>query len=138
MIYVVVQFACIIWLISQVNFFQLSWLSWLLLMLASVVGFLAVVNMTPKNLNIIPQLKTNHKLITKGIYRFIRHPMYSSILLAMSGLILSNPVGLDMFVYLVLLVNLWLKSSLEEQYLCQRFTQYHDYQQKTGRFLPFI
>jgi steroid 5-alpha reductase family enzyme len=39
---------------------------------------------------------------------------------------------------LILLVDLILKSNLEEKLLTQRFKKYPEYQQKTGRFIPFL
>jgi protein-S-isoprenylcysteine O-methyltransferase Ste14 len=35
-------------------------------------------------------------------------------------------------------INLILKSNLEEKLLTQRFDTYQDYRNKTGRFLPFL
>ncbi len=73
MIYVVIQFSCIIYLIinSQISGFNL--ISLLLLSLSLIIGLLALINMRLDNLNITPILKEQHKLTTHGIYRFIRH-----------------------------------------------------------------
>jgi protein-S-isoprenylcysteine O-methyltransferase Ste14 len=79
------------------------------------------------------------QLITSGVFRFCRHPLYASwvvfiapgiILLANSWLGLSAPV----FMY-VLLCKLVQK---EEQYLSQRFgKEYTAYQRKTPCIMPY-
>ncbi len=138
MIYVVIQFGCIIYLIinSQVSSFNLMPL--LLLSLSLIIGSFALINMRLDNLNIIPALKKQHKLTTHGIYRFIRHPMYTSVLLLSSGLMLSNTHPISQLVMLILIIDLILKSNLEERLLNKRFKQYKNYKNNTGRFLPFL
>ncbi len=137
MIYVVIQFSCIIYLIFNIQPNQLDWLEYLLLSMAVIIGSIAVINMKFNNLNIIPELKDNHQLRTHGIYKFIRHPMYTSVLLSCLALVLSNPHWIAQFVMTVLLINLILKSNFEEKLLLKRFKDYSKYRQKTGRFFPF-
>ncbi|HBQ24480.1 MAG TPA: isoprenylcysteine carboxylmethyltransferase family protein, partial [Gammaproteobacteria bacterium] len=81
MIYVVIQFGCIIYLIINARFDLVESFSALLIILSLIVGLMAVVNMRLDNLNIVPTLKDKHQLVTHGIYHFIRHPMYTSVLL---------------------------------------------------------
>jgi len=137
MIYVVVQFSCIIYLIFNIQPNQLDWLEYFLLSMAVIIGSIAVINMNLNNLNIIPTLKDNHQLRTHGIYKFIRHPMYTSVLLSCLALVLSNPHWIAQLVMTVLLINLILKSNVEEKLLLKRFKGYSKYRRKTGRFLPF-
>ncbi|HIB97469.1 MAG TPA: isoprenylcysteine carboxylmethyltransferase family protein [Candidatus Thioglobus sp.] len=137
MIYVVIQFSCIIYLIFNIQPNQLDWLEYFLLSMAVIIGSIAVINMKFNNLNIIPTLKDNHQLRTHGIYKYIRHPMYTSVLLSCLALVLSNPHWIAQLVMTVLLINLILKSNFEEKLLLKRFKSYSKYRQKTGRFLPF-
>ena len=90
------------------------------------------------NLNILPNLTKNHELRTTGIYRFIRHPMYSSVLLLSFALLLSNAHIYAQIVMGVLLIDLILKSNLEEKLLLNRFNNYQAYRRTTGRFFPFL
>ncbi len=138
MIYVVIQFACIIYLIINARFEYLNTLSTSLIALSIALGLMAVINMRPSNLNIVPTLKDKHQLVTHGIYRFIRHPMYTSVLLfclACALTINNNQATIVMF---VLLIDLILKSNVEEKLLSERFETYPNYKNKTGRFLPFL
>ncbi len=138
MIYVVAQFCCIIFLIVNADFSQLGYSAWSLLLIGWVVGVLAVFNMQIGNLNILPKLKTNHQLITHGIYRYIRHPMYTSLILQALAMVFSNPKIVQWLVYFTLIVVLFLKSKKEEMYLRKGFKDYASYQKKTDRFLPFL
>jgi protein-S-isoprenylcysteine O-methyltransferase Ste14 len=64
--------------------------------------------------------------------------MYTSVLLSCIAFTLSNAHYLAQGVMLLLVINLILKSNLEEKLLTQRFDTYQDYRNKTGRFLPFL
>lgn len=80
-------------------------------------------------------LRDRHKLITKGPYGFIRHPLYTSYLTAglASGLILTDS-RIIIFVILLLPVIYW-KAIIEEQHLRMIFPEYKDYEKKTRMFL---
>lgn len=138
MTYVVIQFSCIIFLLvnARVDHFELMSLG--LLAISAIVGISAIIHMTPKNLNIMPTLKQQHKLITHGIYAYIRHPMYTSVILLCLSLMLSNNILITQIVILVLIADLILKSTLEEKLLSKRFEEYAQYKQKTWRFIPFL
>ena len=138
MIYVVVQFSCIIYLILNAQFNLFGFIEYILSFAAVVIGLSAIFTMKLDNLNILPSLTKNHELRTSGIYRFIRHPMYSSVLLLSFALMLSNANTIAQIVMLILFIDLILKSNLEEQLLLDRFNNYHSYQKTTGRFLPFL
>lgn len=138
MIYVVIQFSCIIYLIFNMQFERLNILSYGLISIAMAIGITAVINMKLGNLNIVPTLKKQHQLITNGIYHWIRHPMYTSVLLLCLAFTLTNGHQTAQLVMLILLLDLVLKSNLEEKLLSQRFEKYQDYKNKTGRFIPFL
>ncbi|SFV86280.1 hypothetical protein MNB_SUP05-SYMBIONT-4-739 [hydrothermal vent metagenome] len=90
------------------------------------------------NLNIIPTLKDQHQLVTGGIYRWIRHPMYTSVITLCFAFASTNDHKIAQFAMLVLILNLFLKSNLEEKLLIQRFDSYQAYKDKTGQFIPFL
>jgi protein-S-isoprenylcysteine O-methyltransferase Ste14 len=138
MVYVVIQFACILILAFNANSSHLNILSLFLIGLACVFGGLAIVAMKLDNLNITPNLKDKHRLVTQGVYRFVRHPMYSSVLFLCTGLMLSHLNWLAQGVWVILLIDLVLKSKAEEVLLNERFKDYSKYQKQTGRFLPFL
>ena len=138
MIYVVVQFSCIIYLLLNAQFNLFGLIEYILSIVAVIIGLSALFTMKLDNLNVLPSLTKNHELRTSGIYRFIRHPMYTSVLLLSFALMLSNANTTAQIVMIILLIDLILKSNLEEKLLLDRFDNYHSYQKTTGRFLPFL
>jgi protein-S-isoprenylcysteine O-methyltransferase Ste14 len=80
----------------------------------------------------------NAQLRTGGIYSFVRHPMYLSvILLAMGGTLYLKAyltLALDMIAILFLIY----KISFEEKMLTEKYAYYKEYQKKTKKLIPFI
>lgn len=84
------------------------------------------------------ELRKDHALVTQGVYRRIRHPMYTAILLfsTAQGLMLHNALaGWSALATLCVLIALRLPK--EEAMLIEHFGQdYRDYMARTGRLLP--
>ena len=100
-----------------------SFIGVLIIIIASIV-MLKAINDLGTNLSPLPRPKANGKLITSGIYRFIRHPMYYSLILISFGIFVIN---LSLY-YLCLTISLGLvlkfKITLEEQCLKNKFKKY--------------
>lgn len=109
-----------------------------LFVLGALFGLYTVRHNKLGNFNITPEIKKNAVLITTGAYRYIRHPMYFSVLLMMLGVVLSKPSILSFFVYALLVVTLSLKAKKEEMLWKQRSGEYKNYMQKTKRIIPFV
>ncbi|PKM30582.1 MAG: protein-S-isoprenylcysteine methyltransferase [Gammaproteobacteria bacterium HGW-Gammaproteobacteria-11] len=78
-------------------------------------------------------------LVTQGIYAFIRHPMYSSLLLLNWGLVLKRPALDAIVVALLVSLALYLTARTEEQENCDFFgVSYRDYLQRSKMFLPYL
>jgi protein-S-isoprenylcysteine O-methyltransferase Ste14 len=137
MIYVLIQFACILVLILNAQLKTFYYLDVLFFFLSISIGGRALYIMKVSNLNIMPDLKNNHKLRTEDIYCFVRHPMYSSVLLLCFALLLNNINILSTVVFIVLAVDLFLKALYEEGKLLAQFSEYEAYQKKTSMFFPF-
>jgi len=82
-------------------------------------------------------IKVGHTLTRSGPYKWVRHPIYSGILLAMIGTALAHgrPTGL------IAIVLFWLgfaiKLRLEEQFMRKTFGQeYDEYAKATGALVP--
>ena len=84
-------------------------------------------------------IQPGHKLKTDGIYKDVRHPSYSGLLLAMIGwtLLFRSAIGLALNLPLFLLLLSRMED--EEKFLEAEFgEEYRAYRQKTWRLLPFI
>ncbi len=103
-----------------------------------VVGIYAITYNKISNFNIVPEIKKEAQLITHGMYSYIRHPMYFSVLLIMSGVISTQINILNMFIYALLVFVLYLKAKKEEFLWSKRSDEYKKYQKKTKMFIPFL
>jgi len=110
----------------------------LLLVAAALLGIAALAANRPGNFNIRPELKPGAHLVTGGVYRWLRHPMYAAFLLATLALALLDPRPWRWLTWLALLAVLLAKAQREEGYLLQRFEDYAAYRAKTWRLLPWI
>ena len=92
----------------------------------------------PGNFDIRPQLKPSAKLILTGPYRYLRHPMYSTVLLGSAGLVLFHPSAWLWLALAALFAVLFAKAMLEERSLRGRFPEYANYAKRVRRFLPYL
>ena len=113
----------------------LSATAFVLLAAGAALGLWTLLHNRIGNFNIRPVPKENGKLVTSGPYRFIRHPMYTAVLLMMAAFVVAGDT-VRLACWLLLLAVLWIKSSLEEIMLTQKFPEYDAYRQTVGRFLP--
>lgn len=93
-----------------------------------------------RNWSITLQMRENHQLITRGVYRRIRHPMYLALLVFAFGQALVIP---NWFVgpsnALVMVVLFALRVRREEQMMREEFGQdYVTYSAETKRLIPSI
>ena len=137
MIYVFIQFSCIFVLIANTQFKTFYFIDIFFLLLAILIGLRAVYIMKIANLNILPDLKTNHQLRIEDIYRFIRHPMYSSVILLCFALFLNHINFLSIIVFTILVFDLYFKARYEEEKLLEEFSEYKEYKKQTSMFFPF-
>jgi protein-S-isoprenylcysteine O-methyltransferase Ste14 len=89
-----------------------------------------------KSLTAHPMPSKNAVLVTDGLYRFVKHPIYSGLILLSFGLTIAGGFfpHTIFFVALVLLLNY--KASFEEKLLASTYAGYAEYSKKTGRFIP--
>lgn len=92
----------------------------------------------PGNFSVYPEPLDGFELITSGPYRWVRHPMYSSLLLMMAGIALYNAHWLNALGFVLVLLAVLGKMSLEERYLSNAITEYQGYRQRTKRLIPLV
>jgi protein-S-isoprenylcysteine O-methyltransferase Ste14 len=103
-----------------------------------VVGIWAIYAIRIGNFNIQPEVKSNI-LIKKGPYKWIRNPMYLSVILFFLPIVIRNSEWINIIAFGVLLTVLILKILLEESFLKSRFgEEYLNYKSKTKRLIPYL
>jgi len=90
------------------------------------------------NFNIQPKLKENSKLITTGIYAYVRHPMYTSVIGMMLGVLISTPTLIEFLLFGILIGVLLLKAKKEESLWLEHDENYEEYKHKSKFFIPFV
>jgi len=110
----------------------------LLFLLGCGFGLYTVRHNKLGNFNVTPEIKENASLITTGAYRYIRHPMYFSVLIMMFGIVVSKPTLLSLFIYVLLIATLFLKAQKEETLWMEQSKKYKTYMQQTKKIIPFI
>jgi protein-S-isoprenylcysteine O-methyltransferase Ste14 len=93
-----------------------------------------------RNWSAILQIRKEHSLVTNGVYRYMRHPMYAAHLLwaIAQGLLLEN--WLAGWVFLVTFIPMYLvRVPKEEKMMLEQFGQeYRQYISRTGRMIPYF
>jgi protein-S-isoprenylcysteine O-methyltransferase Ste14 len=107
-------------------------------LLGIVLGIWAILVMSKSKLNITPVPRNGSSLVIFGPYRFVRHPMYLSLLLFLTPIIIYHHTSPGIIVFGIFLGNLILKLSYEEQLLLQTFHSYKEYQLHTWRLIPWV
>ena len=83
------------------------------------------------------QVLQNQQVVARGVYGFIRHPIYTGDLLLLLGLQLALNSWLFLGVFLLAPVVM-LKAIKEEKMLVRELSGYGDYCARTKRFIPFV
>ena len=103
--------------------------------LAIALGVWAALSFRQK-IRIMPSPANTGFLVTGGPFAYIRHPMYSALLLASIGLFLAYPTIVRLAAIVVLGLVLMAKMNYEERMLQERYTGYDAYKAHTGRIFP--
>ncbi len=86
-----------------------------------------------------PERENTTQLIQQGIFRWIRHPLYTSLMLLALGLLLNDLSFGAVSAFGVAFVFLFLASRIEERENMKKFgDDYRSYQMKTKGYLPFL
>ena len=120
-----------------------SWLPYLQVLGAAIcilgllLSLLAALNLG-KNLTPLPCPKDDSQLIQLGLYRFVRHPIYSGVLLVGIGWLLIYPCALILLYVIALAIFFEFKIKLEERWLLEKFPAYAEYCKKVKKFIPWV
>ena len=133
----------LLWLLNAPRWFAdssspLQTLSWVFLWVSAILAVWAVLLLIgmgkPKG-----DLENTTRLVTKGLYGVIRHPMYASLLYLGTGVWLK---GVDVATTCLAILNavaLYFTARIEEGEMLAKFgLEYRTYMGRTKRFIPFV
>lgn len=111
-----------------------------ILMILDVVYFYYIHKELSNNWSPILEIRENQKLITSGVYKYVRHPMYTQ---CWAWVFLQGIVSSNAFVWIFGLLSwgflYFTRVFNEEKLMLEEFgDEYKEYMNKTGRILPKI
>ena len=113
--------------LPQKQIIQASPFSYLLGILIIIIAFivmLVAIKDLGRNLSPLPRPINNSNLVTTGIYRFTRHPMYYSLIFISIGVFIIKLSIYYLFLTISLALIIKFKIALEEKYLMNKFKNY--------------
>ena len=96
----------------------------ILIILIAFIIMLVSIKDLGRNLSPFPRPIKNSNLVTTGIYRFTRHPMYCSLIFISFGVFIVKLSIYYLFLSISLVLIIKFKIALEEQYLKNKFKNY--------------
>lgn len=108
-----------------------------LFVIGAVLGVLGVRHLG-RNRTPYPQPLAEAQLVTAGVYGWVRHPLYASLIyagLGWAGIWHSTPA------LVIAVINLFFfdaKARCEERWLREKFPEYADYARRVKRFVPCV
>ncbi|QYD67945.1 isoprenylcysteine carboxylmethyltransferase family protein [Paraburkholderia edwinii] len=84
-------------------------------------------------------IKKDHELVEAGPYRFVRHPIYTGLLVAIFGSTFCNGEYRGLAALLLVTIALWHKLKLEERWMSEIFgMRYERYKRRVAALIPFV
>lgn len=137
-ILVAIQLTCIGIIALTGNIIPKNMVSLALGIVGIILGLWAIVVMELGRFNITPDVHRNSRMVSKGPYKYIRHPMYASVLIVTLAWILDYFTIPRLIIWVVLIFDLIIKLKYEEKLLENRYKEYQDYRKSTKNLIPFI
>ena len=92
-----------------------------------------------RNWSAVVTIRQDHHLIRTGPYKWVRHPIYSGLLLAMLGTAIYFGLLRGLAGTIIGLAAFWMKSSLEETFLTEKFgPEYVEYKKEVKALIPAV
>ena len=103
----------------------------------AAIAVLAGLRLGP-NLTPTPLPKEDGELVTAGFYQYVRHPIYTGVLLAAAGVLVFQASIAHIVGFVLVWGVLTIKALGEEKMLAEKYEGYASYASRTGRFLPRV
>ncbi|MCO5233875.1 MAG: isoprenylcysteine carboxylmethyltransferase family protein [Chitinophagales bacterium] len=125
--------------IANIDFFDLQIPYWIekvsiLPAIAGVYIVLKSILQLNKNISPFPTPKQNGQLIVDGLYKYVRHPIYSGVLIACISVSIYTNSEYRLLVSILLYILFYFKSKYEEERLSLIYPKYSEYKKTRARF----
>lgn len=135
-ILILVLFNYPIWFKDPFSLHQI--ISWILLILSIIVAVSGFYTFYSKG-KPGDQMEVTTSLISTGLFRYIRHPLYLSLILGGFGVLAKDYGYIQWILALINLIALIITAKVEEKEMMKNFgNDYAVYMKKTKMFIPFI
>jgi protein-S-isoprenylcysteine O-methyltransferase Ste14 len=112
--------------------------SWFFLALSPILALVGF-GLLGKQVHSPLRIEHTSSLVTTGIYRFIRHPLYASLLYLGWGVFLKDVSIASVFLVVVVTFSVTLTALVEERENREKFGEaYTEYMRRTSRFIPYL
>ena len=126
-----------VWFMDPFSLFQIiSWVCLLGSIYPVIAGFLTLRSKGKPEENHIERTTV---LVKTGIFRYIRHPLYCSLLVLGTGVMFKDPGTLQLIFGAVNLLAIYFTARIEEKEMIKKFgPEYIQYMTGTKMFIPFL
>jgi protein-S-isoprenylcysteine O-methyltransferase Ste14 len=125
-----------VWFTDPFSFLQI--ISWILLTLSAyiaIAGFLLLKRKGQPDSN----FENTSLLVKSGLYGYIRHPLYLSVFLVGTGIMLKDSGLFQVALGLINMVAVYITAMIEEKEMTMKFgDEYKQYITETKMFIPYI
>jgi protein-S-isoprenylcysteine O-methyltransferase Ste14 len=106
-----------------------------ILIIAGTIGSLVAVSRLGASFSVMPEAR---KLVTRGPYALIRHPLYLAEMIGVLGLVVQFQQPWATFLGAAVFGLQYWRTVFEERVLMQAYPDYTTYRARTWRFLPYL
>lgn len=125
-----------VWFREPLSMLQvISWILMILSLYFAVEGLRLLVRIGKPDSN----FENTSVIVREGLYKYIRHPLYLSLFLLGTGIMVKNPGIMQISLGILNLVAVWITARIEEKEMISKFgNEYVRYREETKMFIPFI
>lgn len=112
--------------------------SWIFLILSAYFGLAGYI-LLKNNGKAIHNFENTTVLVKSGVYRLIRHPLYFSLFLLGTGVMMKNLSVPSLLLGTVNFIAVWFTAFTEEKAMIEKFGEpYREYMEESKMFIPYL
>lgn len=136
-IFILVMLNWRVWFTDPFSGFQIiSWVFLLASIYPGIAGYLTLHKQGKPEENHIERTTV---VVKSGVYKYIRHPLYCSLLLLGTGVMFKDPGKVQIICGAVNLLAIYFTARLEEKEMINKFgPEYKQYMNETKMFIPYL